>query len=349
MTVSPPRASSRRGLTLIRRIYLARIIVLALSFFSVGSVLYQLQVAPVFWVLAAFECFVWPHLAYQIELRSERRGRAAMRTLLLDNLMVGFWMPVIQFNLLPCATIASMTSMSNVGLGGPKYLWRGALMHLIGVVIGIACVGYQWHQTSTLLNIVATVPLIVLYPVAIGVLTYQLAMRLSQQRDKLDHLSKHDGLSGLFNRMHWETLAGDEFARGQRQETAAAIILADIDYFKSINDRGGHAAGDEVIRRFADLLRDNVREIDRAGRYGGEEFAVLLPGTTLAEAIDAAERLRSILEYQPLANMRVTASFGVAELTESFSDYHEWIEAADAALYRAKAAGRNRVVAYSRS
>jgi diguanylate cyclase (GGDEF)-like protein len=170
---------------------------------------------------------------------------------------------------------------------------------------------------------------------------------LSQQRDKLDFLSKHDGLSGLFNRMHWESLVADEFARGQRQRTPAAIILIDIDYFKSINDRGGHAAGDEVIRRFADLVRDNVREIDRAARYGGEEFGVLLPSTTLPEAIDAAERLRAILEYRPLAGMRVTASFGVAELRADFIDFHKWVECADAALYRAKAAGRNRVVAYA--
>jgi diguanylate cyclase len=343
VTTAPPR----RGITLIRRIYIARIIVLVFGFISVASVLYQFHTPLPYWCLAAFQSFIWPHIAYQFEVRAAKPGRAAKRTLLFDNLLVGFWMPVIHFNLLPCATVAAMTSMSNAGLGGPQMLWRGAAAHAIGAALGILLVGFHWEPMSSLLNVLATIPLIVFYPVAVGALTYQLAMRLSQQRDKLDFLSKHDGLSGLFNRMHWESLVADEFARGQRQRTPAAIILIDIDYFKSINDRGGHAAGDEVIRRFADLVRDNVREIDRAARYGGEEFGVLLPSTTLPEAIDAAERLRAILEYRPLAGMRVTASFGVAELRADFIDFHKWVECADAALYRAKAAGRNRVVAYA--
>lgn len=340
-------AQPRRGLTLIRRIYLARAIVLALGFISVGSVLFELKASPVFWWVAVFQCFIWPHIAFRIEARALNRRRMAFVTLLVDNLMVGVWMPFTYFNLLPCTAIASMTSMSNAGIGGFRLLQRGALMHAVGTAIGIAIVGFHWQPHSSLLVIWATVPLIVLYPAAIGMLTYQLAKRLSQQRDELDHLSKHDGLSGLLNRMHWERLVAEEFARGLRQRTPAAIILADIDYFKSINDRGGHAAGDEVIRKFADLMRANVREIDRAARYGGEEFAVLMPSTTLAEAVDAAERLRAILAYQPLGGMRVTASFGVAELSSDFGDHNRWIECVDTALYRAKAAGRNCVVAYT--
>lgn len=345
--VSTATTKSGRGLTLIRRVYFARMIVLSLGFLSVGSVLYQLQAPLQLWCLALFQCFIWPHVAYQLEERSSKRGRTALRTLLLDNVLVGFWMPAIHFNLLPCAAIASMTSMSNVGMGGVRFLWLGALAHAVGAGIGILLLGFFWQPMSSLLSVLATLPLIVLYPTALGALTYQLSKRLSQQRDKLDHLSKHDGLSGLFNRMHWEALIAEEFARGQRQHTSAAIILADIDYFKAINDRAGHATGDEVIKRFADVLRANVREIDRAARYGGEEFAILMPSTTLPEAIDAAERLRTILEFGPLSGIRVTASFGVAELQNTFSDFSAWVHCADVALYQAKAAGRNRVVAYA--
>ncbi len=340
-------AQPRRGLTLIRRIYLARGIVGALAAITVGSVLYELNASLKWWCLSLFHSFIWPHLAYQIESRSQNRRQAPIVTLMVDNILVGLWIPVMHFNILPSAAVAAMTSMSNAGVGGAGLLWRGAIAHGIGAILGIALVGMHWQPTSSLLNVFATLPLITLYPVAIGILTYQLSKHLSQQRDKLDHLSKHDGLSGLLNRMHWESLVAEEFARGQRQRTPAAIILADIDYFKSINDRGGHAAGDEVIRKFADLMRANVREIDRAARYGGEEFAVLMPDTTLAEAIDAAERLRAILAYHPLGDMRVTASFGVAELTAEFTDHNRWIECVDTALYRAKAAGRNCVVAYT--
>lgn len=342
-------AHPRRGLTLIRRIYLARIIVLALGFVAVGSVLYELHTPPQWWCLSVFHCFIWPHIAYRIEARAQHRRRTAMYTLMVDNVLVGVWMPVMHFNILPSAAIMSMTLMSNAGIGGAKLLWRGAIAHVAGAVIGIVVVGWHWQPASSLHNIFLTLPLIVLYPIAIGILTHQLSKRLSQQRDKLDHLSKHDGLSGLLNRMHWESLVAEEFARGQRQRTPAAIILADIDYFKMINDRGGHAAGDEVIRKFADLMRANVREIDRASRYGGEEFAVLMPSTTLAEALDAAERLRAILACRPLGDMRVTASFGVAELSAEFTDHNRWIECVDTALYRAKAAGRNCVIAYAPS
>lgn len=336
-----------RGLTLIRRIYFARVIVLGLGFLSVGSVLRDMHAAVPLWCLAVLNCFIWPHIAYRFEAKSSMRTQTAMRTLLLDNVLVGFWMAAIQFNLLPSTAIAAMTSMSNVGIGGPRMLWRGSLAHAVGAGVGVLILGAHWQPVSTHLNVVATLPLITLYPIAIGALTYQLATRLSQQRDKLEHVSKHDGLSGLLNRMHWETLVDDELARGQRQRTPAAIILTDIDFFKAINDRAGHAAGDEVIRRFADLLRANVREIDRAARYGGEEFAILLPNTTLQEAIDAAERLRATLEQEPMGGVRVTASFGVAALQDEFSDHDNWVRCADIALYRAKAEGRNRVIAYA--
>jgi diguanylate cyclase len=335
-----------RGLTVVRRIYFARMIVLSLGFICGGAVLYQLHVALHVWVLAVIHCVLWPHIAYQIESRAQQPNRIAMYTLLLDNIFVGAWVPVFQFNLLPSVTIMAMTAMSNVGIGGLRLLLRGTAAQAVGIGIGVLLAGFHWQPVSTHFNVLASLPIIVLYPIAIGALTYQLSMRLSLQRDRLEHVSKHDGLSGLLNRMHWESLVAEEFSRGQRQRTSAAIILADIDYFKAVNDSGGHAAGDEVIRQFADLLRANVREIDRAARYGGEEFAILLPDTTLAEAIDAAERLRTILENHPLGDVRVTASYGVAVLTEEFADFSAWVQCADAALYRAKAAGRNRVIAY---
>jgi len=139
----------------------------------------------------------------------------------------------------------------------------------------------------------------------------------------------------------------DEFNRGQRLHTPAALIMIDIDHFKLINDRDGHAAGDQVIRRFAELLQINLREIDRAGRYGGEEFSVLLPDTVLPLAVEVAERLRAMLHKQPLSDHGVvTASFGVAALQDDFSDHGVWLRSADAALYAAKRQGRDCVVAH---
>jgi diguanylate cyclase len=338
---------TRRGIALSRRIYLARVIVLSLGFLSGGSAAYQVHMSALLWALSILQCFIWPHIAYWLESRSSQPYRSAMRTLLIDSVIVGFWVPVLHFNMLPSTAIVAMTAMSNVGVGGPSLLWRGTIAQLAGAAIAVLLTGFHWQPVSTQFNVLASLPLIALYPLAIGALTYQLSRRLSQQRDKLDYLSKHDGLSGLLNRMHWETLVAEELTRGQRQRTPAAIILVDIDFFKAVNDLAGHAAGDEVIRRFADLLRINVCEIDRVARYGGEEFAILLPNAMLSEAIDCAERLRLVLEQELLNGMRITASFGVAELRDEFTNASAWVQCADVALYGAKLGGRNRVITYS--
>ena len=127
-----------------------------------------------------------------------------------------------------------------------------------------------------------------------------------------------------------------------------ALILADLDHFKSINDRFGHVAGDRVLTAVADALLDGVRGHDVVGRYGGEEFVIFLPETGLDEALVVAERLRSAvaaLSFDDYAGLEVRSSFGVAEANAvSAADADPLVSAADDALYRAKRAGRDRVI-----
>lgn len=337
--------SQRRGLSLVRRVYLARCLVLGLGATSVGGALYQLQTPTALWIALALHGYVWPHVARLLAVRAAAPYRFEMRQLVLDGFLVGCWLPLMHFNTLPSAVCIAMSSMSAVGIGGRRLLLRESLALGAGVVAAGAAFGWRFEPVSTQLNVLTCLPIIMLYPLAIGALTYSLARRLSEQRNELDYLSKHDALSGLLNRRYWETLVRDEFERGRRQRTPAALILADVDHFKAINDRGGHAAGDEAIRCFGAMLGGNVRAIDRAARYGGEEFAVLLPDTMLQEAIEIAERLRQSLKRIPLEGGRMTASFGIAELRADLRDFSAWIEVADAALYLAKQRGRDRVVA----
>ena len=156
-----------------------------------------------------------------------------------------------------------------------------------------------------------------------------------------------DGLTGLGNRRQAEERLHAEVARAGRSGDAVALIIGDLDHFKSVNDRFGHPAGDAVLREFARVLTEATREIDLAARWGGEEFAVLLPGTNADDAAVVAERVRSRLAQRVVLTadgmpVQVTASFGVAAFPDAESET-ALIAAADAALYTAKHAGRNRV------
>jgi diguanylate cyclase (GGDEF)-like protein len=154
-----------------------------------------------------------------------------------------------------------------------------------------------------------------------------------------------DGLTGLANRRAATDALHAEAARAKRLETPLSVVLADLDGFKDVNDLHGHAVGDEVLRIFADVLRETLRESDVAGRWGGEEFLLLLPGADEEGAAQLADRVRIALADRDIASasgLRVTASFGVAEYAGQ-TNSEELVDAADNALYRAKRAGRNRV------
>jgi diguanylate cyclase (GGDEF)-like protein len=156
-----------------------------------------------------------------------------------------------------------------------------------------------------------------------------------------------DGLTGLPNRRQCEETLASELARLERFGGPLALVVADLDWFKDVNDRYGHPSGDAVLREFAQLLQETVRDIDLAGRWGGEEFLVILPGTDLAGGAQVAERIRVALAGRIVLSadgspIPVTASFGVAS-TPPASTAAELFSAADAALYEAKRNGKNRV------
>lgn len=173
--------------------------------------------------------------------------------------------------------------------------------------------------------------------------------KLAQQQanKQLQNLSRTDHLTGLFNRGYWELRLIQEFKRFDRYEQPSSLIMLDIDHFKKINDNYGHTVGDEAIRAVSRTIKEQVRNLDIPGRYGGEEFAIVLTNTNGDGACVFAERLRTTIEestiYAEGHEIKFTVSIGVAELDEQLYDHRHWIEKADQGLYRSKESGRNRV------
>ncbi|UTF60574.1 sensor domain-containing diguanylate cyclase [Gilvimarinus sp. DA14] len=160
----------------------------------------------------------------------------------------------------------------------------------------------------------------------------------------LQGLSRIDHLTQLYNRGHWEHCLDQEFKRFDRYQIPCTLIMFDIDHFKKVNDTYGHSTGDEVIRMISQCLRDEMRETDIAGRYGGEEFCTVLTATDASGGLEFAERLRNRVVSQRLnleEDIHVTISLGICELTTEIKDTNEWIERADQALYQSKEKGRN--------
>ncbi len=171
-------------------------------------------------------------------------------------------------------------------------------------------------------------------------------LKLQQREAQVIALSLTDVMTGVGNRRRLEQALPLEVNRAERSGTKLCALMADLDYFKRINDSFGHEAGDKVLAAFGALLRGQTRPTDIVARYGGEEFVILMPHTDLAQALIAAERIRAALaaaRIEPLPD-GVTASFGVAELAADEKG-DALLRRIDAALYAAKQAGRNRVLA----
>lgn len=176
-------------------------------------------------------------------------------------------------------------------------------------------------------------------------------IELQSVNGELKRLSRTDRLTGLNNRGYWEECLRQEYNRLQRNTMkVSSLLIFDIDHFKRVNDGYGHAAGDLAIKHCANVLKTNMRDTDIGGRFGGEEFTMILVDTNANEAMIFAERMRKALEssfvkYEEIV-IKFTVSLGIAEFSGTFGSHTKWIAAADAALYTSKETGRNKTSIY---
>jgi two-component system cell cycle response regulator len=176
-----------------------------------------------------------------------------------------------------------------------------------------------------------------------------LEKRLNESLEWANKLATHDSLTDLYNRRALYELAENELARARRENKPVSLVMMDIDHFKNVNDEYGHNIGDQALRRVAHIILEKIRSYDTAGRWGGEEFLLILPGTGLDEAAQIADRVREGIETAKIPlqggkHVDLQASFGVStSLPDDLLTFDLLVHQADEALYKAKGKGRNRV------
>ncbi len=339
-----------KGVSFARRIYLPRTIGLGVGSVCVATALYPLPSTHWVWALLVLHAFVWPHLAWQWARRSANPYRAELRNMLCDSLAGGIWVGLMGISVLPSVAILAMMAMQNIAANGLRLMLQGLLANACGLLLCLLVLSPPIQFASTMLETYACLPLLVVYPIFIGWMGYKVALKLSEHKRILRQLSRTDSLTGLINHGSWKDLLQLEFSKARAVHRPCCVALIDIDHFKAINDEYGHLVGDAVLKTFSQTLRDNIRETDLAGRYGGDEFCVILPGTHLHQAVDVLERLRQVVDNYCDAQwpgLKVSLSIGIAPLESHITEAALWLNAADKALYRAKSTGRNRVVGAS--
>lgn len=212
----------------------------------------------------------------------------------------------------------------------------------------------QMYQNITIIPLISnhgdiTSVCMIIYDVT-EVATHKMA--LESANNQLTRLSITDRLTTLYNRGYWEESLKNEFQRFQRLKQKSTLLMMDIDHFKHINDTYGHPAGDAVLREVSHRIKQVIRASDIAGRYGGEEFGIILLNVDETIAFHVAERLRKMMEATPVQYEDImipfTMSIGITEIHNSFNSEIEWLKTADSHLYHSKHQGRNQVTCSKR-
>lgn len=346
--VAPDGGGTReRELRFVDRIHGMRTLGLGLGFFCVASVFRLHGEPPWVWVALALNGFVWPHAAWAIARRSVAPARAEFGNLALDSALGGAWVALMQFNLLPSVLLVTMLSVDKIAVGGMRLVLRTTVCLVAACVLTAAAVGSGVEIETPMSVVAACIPFLVAYPLAISAVTRGLSRKVARQNRWLTQISATDELTGLANRRQGFAAAEQALARHYRNGGPAVLVVLDIDRFKQVNDRYGHPAGDEVLRRVATTLRQCSRITDTPARYAGDEFVLVLPDTTLQGAVEMTKRFRERLAaevFERAPGLRCTVSLGAAQAHCEMADVEDWVQQADAALYNAKASGRDRLV-----
>lgn len=330
------------------RIYRYRMLGMGLGGLCIAAVLYEQQASTAHWAAAVFTCLLWPHLAWWLARRNADPFRSELRNLLLDSAQAGLWVSLLHFNLLPSVLLLTLVTVDKISTGVPR-LWLWSMPAVAaGVLLGGLSTGFAFEPESSMTVVLASLPMLLIHTLAVSLGSSRLVQRIREKNRQLDALSRIDGLTGLDARRHWQHNVAAALRRHQAEGTPATPLMLDIDHFKATNDRHGHSTGDTLLQQVALIVRSHLRAGDAAGRYGGDEFGVVLAGADLVQAQAWAESVLAEVRRSARSGPgggTCTISIGLAVVAPDHLEPAHWIDAADAALYRAKGSGRDCVSA----
>ena len=350
---------------IVRTHYWHRTFLFANAFAFFGAHIWGRQASPGLWVLLAGIFLIYPQLVYWRALRASDTQKAELQNIVLDCFMVAIPTAALGFPLWPTYALFITTTMNNAFASGMRAVVQAIAAFAAGAFLGGALTGFPIQPDATTLVTALSIFALTWFLLSIGSTAYERALKLRSTREELkrriaeiDALqvqlreqANRDPLTGLYNRRYLQSTMEREMARSTRVEAPLCVMLLDLDLFKSINDRYGHLAGDEVILSMAKMLSSESRQDDVPCRYGGEEFMLLMPKMTLETAQQRAEEWRRRFATMTIAvgggkHIGTTVSIGIAEFPTHGRTAQSLIECADQALYQAKSAGRDRVVLY---
>ncbi|VDZ80553.1 adrA protein [Salmonella bongori] len=244
--VAPPASQNeqqRSGLRFARRIRLPRAVGLGGMFLPVAAVLVSQPLGGGWWLLLVGWTFVWPHLAWQLAAKARDPLSREIYNLKADAILAGMWIALMGVNLLPAAALLMMMCMNLMGAGGPRLFFAGMALLWASCLVTLQLTGLPVATRSSSLEVTLSLPVIVLYPLLFAWVSYQTAIKLAEHKRRLQAMSSRDGMTGVYNRQHWEILLRDEFDHCRRHHREATLLIIDIDHFKSINDTWGMMLG----------------------------------------------------------------------------------------------------------
>lgn len=333
------------------------------------------------WILLVLQFLIYPQLVFWHARRAVNPLQAELKNMLLDSLLFGMWVAALGFPLWIAFTLYISSTLNNTISRGVWGIVSASLLFASGALLSIAVVGFRLSPETEMATVLMCMVFLPMYLLTIGNVSFtrnrklretrkklqlgELALlraneELRKQLDEIDLLQQQlheqvirDPLTGLYNRRYLDTTLLRELARCKREQRSLSLMMVDIDHFKTINDRYGHQAGDEVLKQIGCLLCDDARAEDVACRYGGEEFLLLQPNMPLDVSQERAEALRAACSAMTFRfqefRIQTTISIGIASYPEHETSPDQLAHRADLALYRAKTEGRNRVIVFDQA